>query len=120
MFVLSLSFAWQERWIYMPLGRLVQADEYTAEQTSVKAKKEGGRGMLDALTGEDGVLPNGACPAVMAATAEGQKAIMQALDDDKKAVKTRPKVKKVKGDEDQEAQKVVPKTLQEPWPQHYC
>lgn len=100
----------------MPKGRLMRAEEFTSEQTSVRARKEGGRGMLDALTAEDGPLPTGACPALMAASTEGQKAIIQALDDDKKSVKLKPKPKKAPKNT-AEGTDVVPKTLQESWTQ---
>ena len=77
--------------------------------------KEGGRGMLDALTGDSGPLPVGACPAVLAASTEGQKAVLQALDDDKRAVKSKPTVPKKQKDE-KEGKDLVPKTLTEHLP----
>ena len=65
------------------------------------------------LTGEHGPLPTGACPAVLAARAEGQKNILAALDDEKKTIKGKPKKPKKEDQDGDGGKEVVPKTAEE-------
>ena len=91
----------------MPKGRVVRKDEKTSESMKVEAQKKLDRGMLNAITAEDGVLPAGALPTVKANSAAGAQALQAALEDDKNAV-AKPKPKKTKREE---AENVEPKTV---------
>ena len=64
---------------------------------------------------EGGILPSGALPAVKAASEAGQRAVLDALDDDGKKVVKPKRQQKPKASE--EAEKVTQKTLLESGPQ---
>ena len=99
----------------MPAGRVLRQDDRTSESLSATATKNLDRSLLNALTSEEGgILQAGAMPAVRAATEAGQKAVLDALDDDNR---TTSKVKKVAKPKPQEAETVEPKTVLQPEPQ---
>ena len=99
----------------MPQGRVLRQDDVTADSLKAKATKALDENMFAAMTGESGPLPCGALPAVKAATEQGQKAVLEALDDTSKAVVKEKKKKKT--DQAAEAEPVKPKTLLEWGPQ---
>lgn len=100
----------------MPKGRVLRQDEKVSESVSAKATKKLDKGLFNALTAEEGgILPSGALPAVKAASEAGQRAVLDALDDDGKKV-VKPK-RQQKPKETEEAEKVTPKTLLESGPQ---
>ena len=70
----------------MPQGRLLRQDDVTADTLKATATKKLDKDMFSALTGENGPLPTGALPSVKAATEQGQKAVLAALDDESKTV----------------------------------
>lgn len=95
----------------MPQGRLLRQDDVTADSVKATAVKKLDKDMFSALTGENGLLPTGALPSVRAATEQGQKAVMAALDDESKNVQ---KAKKpTRKAEDKEPEQVTPKTVLE-------
>ena len=95
----------------MPQGRLIRQDDLTADTLKATATKKLDKDMFSALTGGHGALPTGALPSVKAATEQGQKAVLAALDDE---VKTVNKAKKQPRKQDEkEAEKVTPKTTLE-------
>ena len=99
----------------MPAGRVLRQDDRTSESLSAKATKDLDRSLLNALTAEEGgILQAGALPAVRAATESGQKALLNALDDDNKTV---AKVKKAAKPKVTDGEPVVPKTVLESGPQ---
>ena len=92
----------------MPQGRLLRQDDVTADTLKATATKKLDKDMFSALTGENGPLPTGALPSVKAATEQGQKAVLAALDDESKTVqKAKKQTRKA---EDKEPEKVTPKT----------
>ena len=104
----------QERWIYMPQGRLLRQDDTTTYSLKVSGSKKLDQQMFAALTAEEGgPLAAGALPSVKAASEQGSRAVMQALDDDKTTVIKPKKPKPAKATEEQ----VVPKTALQPGPQ---
>ena len=110
----SISATLQETWYYMPQGRVLRQDDVTADALKAKATKSLDDKMFGALTGESGPLPCGALPSVKAATEQGQRAVLEALDDNAKTV---TKEKKRKPDPSPAAEPVQPKTLLEWGPQ---
>lgn len=78
------------------------------------AKKKVDKALFGALTGEAGPLANGVLPSIKAASEQGQKALMQAVADDGKAVS---KAKRPKPPKSEVTEEVVPKTTIEPGPQ---
>ena len=111
---LSRSAILQETWYYMPQGRVIRQDDVTADSLKAKATKTLDDNMFAALTGESGPLPCGALPSVKAATEQGQKAVLEALDDTSKTI---VKEKKRKPNPSEAAEPVKPKTLLEWGPQ---
>lgn len=101
----------------MPKGNTLRKDDTTKEALRIKGEKSLDRGMLNAMTGEDGPLQAGALPSVKAQSIEGVQKVMKALDDDKNQVTKAPKKKKEKGEE---AESVEPKTILQPDPQLFC
>lgn len=100
----------QEYWIYMPQGRLVRQDNSTSESLGLKGKTECNPDLLQALTSDEGPLKAGMLPGVKAASAEGQKKLLEALDE-KTEVKKRTTPKRTENDKD--PVDVKPKTLLE-------
>eukprot|EP00438_Fugacium_kawagutii_P031410 Skav205760 [mRNA] locus=scaffold1714:252812:253177:- [translate_table: standard] len=98
----------------MPQGRILRQDDITEEALKVKGTKKLNKELFGALTGENGPLPSGVLPSIKAASEQGQKALMQAVADDGKAV---AKPKKQKTPKKEETEEVVPKTTAEPGPQ---
>ena len=100
----------QETWIYMPKGRVLRQDDLVRDSLKATASKKLDDTMMKALTGEEGPLACGALPAVKAASIEGQKAVLRALDEDGKAVE---KVKKANKRKAEDPEEVHPKTILE-------
>eukprot|EP00435_Cladocopium_sp_Y103_P013278 s4214_g3.t1 len=105
----DIGWECRETWFYMPQGRMVRQDDITAEQLRLKAKKAATPELVNALTSDEGPLPNGALPAVKAATEQGTKNLFSALDDDNKNLVKPKKIKRAK----EEAVEVKPKTWKE-------
>lgn len=101
----------------MPKGNTLRKDDTTKEALRIKGEKSLDRGMLNAMTGEDGPLQAGALPSVKVQSIEGVQKVMKALDDDKNQVTKAPKKKKEKGEE---AESVEPKTILQSDPQLFC
>ena len=99
-----------ETWIYMPQGRKLREDETVSEEISAKAKMDADKQVFEAMTGEDGILAPGALPQMKAASEAGQKKLFQLMDDEKRAVVKKPKVK----GEGKGSEAVTPKTTKEP------
>lgn len=104
----------QEAWIYMPVGRMLREDQIVKESMKARGKTQSDKAMMDALTGADGILSAGALPGVKAASEEGQKKLLQMMDDENKPVKKAPKVKNK--EDETKAEAVKPKTTHESRP----
>ena len=100
----------------MPKGTVLRKDDTTKEALRIKGEKDLDRGMLKAMTGEDGPLQAGALPSVKAQSIAGVQKVMQALDDDKGQVTKAPKKRKEK---EPEGDSVEPKTLVQSDPQFF-
>ena len=98
----------------MPKGNTLRKDDTTKEALRITGEKKLDRGMLNAMTGEDGPLQAGALPSVKAQSIAGVQKVMQALDDDKAQVSKAPKKKKEKEDV---GESVEPKTVVQSDPQ---
>ena len=98
----------------MPKGNTLRKDDTTKEALRITGEKKLDRGMLNAMTGEDGPLQAGALPSVKAQSIAGVQKVMQALDDDKAQVSKAPKKKKEKEDA---GESVEPKTVVQSDPQ---
>lgn len=108
---LLLSFSSvQEIWIYMPKGRLIRQDNTTSESMALLATTKVDKDVMQALTGDDGPLAAGILPAVKAETQEGQKKLMQTLDESTEVKKRTPPKRKTK-EEEKDAERVEPKTF---------
>ena len=92
---------------------MVRQDDSTADQLRLTASKAATPELVNALTSDEGPLPNGALPAVKVASEQGTKNLFSALDDEGKAIVKPKKVKKPKD----EAVEVTPKTWTEFSPQ---
>jgi len=89
---------------------LVRQDNSTSESLSLKGKTDCNPELLEALTSDEGPLKAGMLPAVKAATAEGQKKLLESLDEKTEVKKrTTPKRK----EEEKDGENVKPKTLRE-------
>ena len=91
----------------MPKGRLIRQENSTCESMALVANTKVDKDVMEALTGEDGPLAAGILPAVKAETQEGQKKLLQTLDEDCEVKKRPPKRKAPK--EDNSAETVEPK-----------
>ena len=69
----------QETYYYVNQGSKLMTDGITADSTAVKGVDKGNKELVEALTCEGGVLAVGALPAPDAATAEGQKNLLEAM-----------------------------------------
>ena len=97
----------QEVWYYMPQGRLVRQDDKTRETAKLSSSMKCDSTMVAALTNEEnGAFAPGAVPAVKAASEAGSKRLLQALDDEKKAVTKLKRETKEK----KQSEPVLPKT----------
>ena len=98
----------QEIYYYVNQGSKLMTDDITADSTTVRGVDKGNRELVEALTCEGGLLAVGALPAPDAATAEGQKNLLEAMAG---SVAEAPKKKKKEpGTTTEEA---VPKTFEE-------
>ena len=98
----------------MPQGRMVRQDDSTAEQLRLTANKAASPQLVNALTSDEGPLPNGALPSIKVASEQGTKNLFSALDDDNNAMTKPQKMKKPKS----EAVEITPKTWKEFGPQN--
>ena len=91
-----------ERWYYMPRGRILREDGVVEESLSLHGKAAVDKTVMEALTNpEGGPLASGMLPSVRAQTEAGQKRLLEALDENRAAVKKVkvPKAKKVQDEE---------------------
>ncbi|CAK9058346.1 30S ribosomal protein S6 [Durusdinium trenchii] len=73
----------EEIWYYMPAGRLIRQDNSASEKMTAKATSSD-QDLFNAMI--ETALPAGALPAVKAATEAGAKKLLEAIDDEGKAV----------------------------------
>ena len=99
----------------MPVGRMLREDQVVKEGMTARGTTSADKAMMDALCGAEGIMAAGALPSVKAASEEGQKKLLQAMDDEGKPVKKAPKNKNKETEENPEP--VRPKTTAESCPQ---
>ena len=93
---------------------MVRQDDSTADQIRLTANKAASPDLVNALTSDEGPLPNGALPAIKVASEQGTKNLFSALDDENKNMVKPKKRKRPK----EEAVEVMAKTWQEFSPQN--
>ena len=100
----------EERWIYMPQGKIMRRDNSVSESATLRMeKKDASGGMLKALTSEDGPFQPGLLVA-------GPAALHAALEEDKNAV-VAPKAKAKAKNKGKKGEDMTPKTALESGPQ---
>lgn len=101
-----------ERWYYMKKAKEVNKKNTTEDSAKLQASLHCDNAMLQALVGDDGMMQAGALPSMGISNAQGQKHLLDGLEEG--GVSAAPK-KKAKGEKEKEEQatKVVPKTLLE-------
>lgn len=104
----------QERWIYMPCGKVVRQDERTSEKATLSASSKVDSQSLAAMTAEDGCFQPGALPNVQAASAQGSQKLLAALTEEKGSVVKARRVSK-----ERDEKEVKPLSPMEPEAQHY-
>ena len=98
----------------MPKGRVVRKDERNEEKIRASGRANIDENILKAMTEENGPLAIGGVAGPKANSVEGQKKVLQMLDDDASQVKKKAKIEKEK---DKGTEEVVPKTKHESEPQ---
>ena len=101
-----------ERWYYMKKAKEVNKKNKTEDSAKLQASLDCDNDMLQALVGDDGVMQAGALPSMGINNAQGQKHLLDGLEDGGVAAAPKKKAKTDKEKEEQ-AEKVEPKTYLE-------
>ena len=95
----------EEIFYYVGQGNEFKDESITTDGVAVKIKETGNKELADTLTGDDGLLRNGAVPAVQAHNEAGEKALIDAVAGSTEKAPKEPKPKR------DPATKAEPKTV---------
>ncbi|CAK9103962.1 unnamed protein product [Durusdinium trenchii] len=95
----------EEIFYYVGQGNEFKDENITTDGVAVKIKETGNKELADTLTGDDGLLRNGAVPAVQAHNEAGEKALIDAVAGSTEKAPKEPKPKR------DPATKAEPKTV---------